>query len=483
MPTPEHSLLPRAIPLLLSESVRLNILLLTGFTLLFSLGYLGLSSKWWFEDDPVQIHYVGQIKNPVSIFADPDVIRGYGAGKALAPMQLLSYWFDVRLFGPFPAIAYAHNLAALVLTALMIQLTLRRWTGDFHISTVAALTWLLLPTTIAVHYYISARHYMEGLLCTLLVVYCTEKFLQPSWRFSKTLALTGLVVFAVAGMLSKEIYAAIIPAYLLAIGLHKRKAGLASLPLVLGCGYLLYRLLIHGTGLDYTMPFLGVYDYLRFVFALPYTVSANVGGYVLVACLVALLIKLWKSPAMLPHGKTSAKLALVLLGAALVATYPVSYAVLTGYKIPDTSYRMPFILNTILVMWAAYAMSRFLTRKQQLLSFVLLLIVLLPGSERTRRLWQERMARAEIEGRFYVNNPDKLMYSEEEAFWFIIGVHRLHNVTTEHYINKQFRVGKVESERLRQHSEIWRYHEGSFQPDAALFEELKKENRHIELER
>ena len=60
----------------------------------------------------------------------------------------------------------------------------------------------------------------------------------------------------------------------------------------------------------------------------------------------------------------------------------------------------------------------------------------LPGTERTRQLWHTRMVRAEQEGKFYLENPGKLLYSEEDASWYIVGINEMYNVQQEHYINK-----------------------------------------------
>ncbi len=85
------------------------VLALLAFGAAYSTAYLGLSSRWWFEDDPSLYAYTATIHNPVAIFADPNLLRHFTGGAALVPMQLLSYWVDIQLAGFSPRLAYAHR--------------------------------------------------------------------------------------------------------------------------------------------------------------------------------------------------------------------------------------------------------------------------------------------------------------------------------------------------------------------------------------
>lgn len=88
-------------------------------------------------------------------------------------------------------------------------------------------------------------------------------------------------------------------------------------------------------------------------------------------------------------------------------------------------------------IWGVYAASRVLDYKKFCLAILLTTLLILPGAWKTRKYWNERTARAEAEGKFYLENPDKLLLSEEDALWFIDGVHRMYNVGEIHYLNKQ----------------------------------------------
>jgi len=47
-------------------------------------------------------------------------------GKALVPMQILSYWVDIRLAGYSPLFAYSHQILSFMITLLLIYLVLHR---------------------------------------------------------------------------------------------------------------------------------------------------------------------------------------------------------------------------------------------------------------------------------------------------------------------------------------------------------------------
>ncbi len=194
-------------------------ILLLGLGLLFSLFYLQSVFKWWYEDDPGQFHYVLEIDDPVAFFLDPDVMRGFGTGTALVPMQLLSYWVDARLFGPGPTPAYVHSVVSLLLTLWMLHFMLLGWTRNRAAAMGGAVLWLGLPSTLAVHHFLATRHYMEGLFFGLLAAYCVRRLCDQSRRPGRDASL--IVAAAICGgtaMLFKEIYAAMVPAYFFMTG-------------------------------------------------------------------------------------------------------------------------------------------------------------------------------------------------------------------------------------------------------------------------
>src|SRR5437870_3872799 len=95
-----------------------------AFGAVYSLAYIRLLSRWWFEDDPFVFAYAAKITNPVAIFTNSQVLRHFTMGQALVPMQIFSFWVDVRLAGFSPLFAYLHQTLSFLLTLLMLYLVL-----------------------------------------------------------------------------------------------------------------------------------------------------------------------------------------------------------------------------------------------------------------------------------------------------------------------------------------------------------------------
>ena len=93
------------------------------------MAHLRLPSRWWFDDDPSLFAYTSMIHNPVLIFTDPGVLRHFAIGEALVPMQMLSYWVDIKLAGFSPRWAYAHQVCSFLLTLLLLWA--RSWRSCF----------------------------------------------------------------------------------------------------------------------------------------------------------------------------------------------------------------------------------------------------------------------------------------------------------------------------------------------------------------
>jgi len=167
---------------------------------------------------------------------------------------------------------------------------------------------------------------------------------------------------------------------------------------------------------------------------------------------------------------------LIVLAASLFSIYPVSYAVLAIFKIPGTWYRAPFLINTLILFFGGYLVSVYISVKWQVIGLLALLTILLPGTHATRQLWNERMTRAELEGKFYLENPDKLLFSEEEAYWFIPGVKSLYKVLNEHHINKQFITGEHTNAMIERFPTIWRFSDGQFVEDDELYQNIREKN-------
>jgi len=445
--------------------------LLVAIGIAFTVFYLQSVFRWWYEDDTIHYDYVARIENPIGIFTDPRILRGFS--KTFVPMQALSFWIDVRLFGFNPMLAHVHSVSSLLVTLVMLYAVLLRWTESRVTAMGGALLWLLLPSTVAVHQFIATRHYVEGLFFGLAACYFTQELCSEGRKRSiPLLLLIGL--FSIVAMLFKEIYMAVMTTFLLGLGIGRRSWPLAILSVVMALCYAVYRVWMVGMDITYDMPFVGVGEYLRFLLILPYTFSASSGGYLIYLGIGALTVALVKRFGL--AGIKGVLLVLLVVGAALVSLYPVTYAVLLSYATPGTWYRAPFIVNTILVICGVYALARILPTRSRIAVLVVAALIIFHGTHRTRQHWNGRMARAEAEGRFYLENPDKLLYSEEDAYWFIVGVHRMYDVPREHYINKQYRIGDHARSMVATYATIWRYLDGHFMQDDELYRAIQQPN-------
>lgn len=450
----------------------LPLLLLVLFATVYNIWYLKLFTRWWYADDPLQIHLVSVIANPAEIFVDPSRLHNWGTGNALVPFQLLSYWIDAHLFGADPFPAYVHNFLAFLAATSLLYLVLLRCTGRKSVAFSATLVWMLLPSTLAVHQYISTRHYMEGLLfalaLALTVLRTHAQDNQTGWE------LLAIGCLGLISMLCKEVYATTVPTFLALVGLWQRRYRLVWIGIGLAAVYGAYRVTFLGTHLTYTMELVGPREYLSFLAHLPYMFTATPIGYVIyagMALLIGLTFRRSGRAAVWPLVLFAS-----LVATALLAVYPVTWAVQLVYKVPGTWYRVPFLINTLIVICGAWMLSRSLGRFTGAVVFGLVLFLVLPGTEMTRLQWLAITSKAEMEGKFYIENPDKLLYSEEEASWFIYGVHKLYNVPDEHYINKYFTTDPLAQRMIRKYDTIWHYELGEYVADDRLFQIIKIDN-------
>src|SRR5665213_987540 len=432
-------------------------LLLLGAAYLWA--YLRLQSRWWFEDDPSLFAYANEIHNPASVFFDPSLLRHFTTGKALVPMQLVSYWVDTRLAKLSPAFAYAHQafsflLTLLVLYFLLVQLLRNNKAAAFGISFL----WMLAPSTLVVVQFLATRHYLEGLFFAILAVFVLSKSgLQNGacdWRAYAIAFACGVIA-----ALYKEIYAVIVPALFLGYAWKYKSRGLALGAVAMTIAYGAYRLWMLGAALDYNMAFLSAPQYLKFLSKLPYTLSSNYGGYILWGIIAALCA--YSARAVPTDKERRGPLVFgiaVLVGLCIATIVPVSYPLYGTIRVPGTWYRIVFLLNTVLLVSGGCLAVRFLTTRRQLALGLLTMIGLGAGAAKTDKLWVAMTARAESEGKFYLNNPDKVLLSEQEAWWFIPGVHWMYGVKNPHYVLLK------DVQGTRTESPVWRDRNGGFAP-------------------
>jgi hypothetical protein len=437
-------------------------------SVVYNVFFLRTFSHWWFEDDPYLFGFVRTIRNPAAFFAR-ETIKSLGAGGALTPFQALSEWIDSHIAYRSLGFAHFHNTVSVAVTLMLLFHVLRRFGVSIRGAIVVCLLWLCLPATIVVTEFLSARHYLEGFAVSLLAVAFTQNLTQGAWREkARTIALLCLTV--ASAMLFKELYAITVPLFcgIYLFEAKRNRAALASLILI--PLYFVYRYWVFGPTVASGSPWLRPAEYLIYLARVPYTLVGNFGGYVLVLLALALLVlfaRQHKTP-----GRFLIYAALVL-GSDLAVIYPVAFPVSLQWLDHGTWCRVLFLLGSGLLIAGGIACFHApMPRRARIFAAVLTFAILIPGAVVTRTEWQRLMLQSKREGTFYVAHPDRLLYSEVPAAFFLDGVRLLYDIPVRHHVFGSERQ-RPPAETLNRHQTIWRVVDGKYVEDPKLFSELR----------
>jgi hypothetical protein len=274
-------------------------------------------------------------------------------------------------------------------------------------------------------------------------------------------ARAGMLFAASVSLLCKEVYLPVVVAVLLVDAWRNRDYWLGVETGILVAFYGTYRVLMVGSSVDYTGRFLNALEYFRFFTKLPYTMSSNYGGYCVLGIIFWLAITYMRSS---EKNYWTILWMAALIASSLAVIVPVSFPLYTTIRRPDPWYRIVFVLNTLLLCFGGYLAVRTTSRRNQIILAAVVLAVIIPGAEKTRRLWVTLTVSAEREAKFYLNNPDKVLLSEQEGWWFIPGVHKMYSVAPAHYVLLK---DVSDGERGQQQIVVWRYRDGKFVPQSA----------------
>ncbi len=153
---------------------------------------------WCCDDTQILLHALEY--SPWQYFAVPEAWRAL-VPFSLTPWLSLSYDLDHTLFGAWPAAFYARQLMSLALSAWMIHLLARPWTGPLPAAAGAILFLVGVPVAHASHT-LMVRHYIEGLFAFLLALWLLQRRLQGGRAW---LVAAAALSFAVAAS-AKEVY-------------------------------------------------------------------------------------------------------------------------------------------------------------------------------------------------------------------------------------------------------------------------------------
>jgi hypothetical protein len=120
---------------------------------------------------------------------------------------------------------------------------------------------------------------------------------------------------------------------------------------------------------------------------------------------------------------------------------------------------------------SGYLIARMQFTKRNILVVILAFSVLVPGVVRATQSWHRVMIRYKQEGKFYLEHPDRLLYSELPAGWYFGGLIRLYDIPVPHHVLVAER-NHISRKEMEPYSTIWRLAGGKFGPDPILYAEL-----------
>ncbi len=455
------------------------IVLLLLFATIYITQFLKTQNDWWFEDDPViYLLSATKVANPLAFFYDKDLRISLGLTNEMIPMQHLSFWIDAQI-APFSVkIAYLHNIILFMLTAGALYVFARRLLKSASVAAILVAIWMCLPSTIATHEFLSARCYMEGLLYSVLAVLMTQNLINNPksknrgwWR-----ALTGL--FCLLATLSKEFYPTSTLAFVFLLLLFNRAYRELAIPVAVGLFYAVFRLYMLKFDLTYGHTPLSVAEYLTFLGKIPFIFAGGFGGYAIFAAVV--LIALISTT--MRQNKWLYAFIVVNILIALLTIFPVSDALDLRWKTFGTWYRSPFVLNTVLLFSGAVIAAVSKHKKYAVPVYLILLLTIIPsGSEETRRAWNTMKKQNKANGEFIVDHPDKILFANEPAKWFLPGVAALYQAQkfdTGLFIDCNDYMNHLES--IEAATSIWTYHDDKVIEVPELRSMLLSQSPHVD---
>ena len=333
--------------------------------------------------------------------------------------------------------------------------------------------WLCLPSTVVITEFLSTRHYLEGLLLGIIAV--SFGFASVSGEPKKAARRACFAgIFYLLACTTKEVYVSAVWVILLLLYLDARRFSALLGTIACGVLYAAYRFWSLGlVGKNLGGSFLE--DYHLFLARIPYLFTGNWGGYPVLAAGLILLVVLWR------QGKVTWKhlfFMAAVYGVMLLTIFPVSAPVTHQYKDLGTWYRIVFLLNSFTLVCLAWLVSRLKNPNLVLAGFLIALLLVLPSTYKTSKLWDANKARYQSDARFYLDHPDRLLYSKLPATWFLYGVHNLYLPDQpQHYLTWRVNNGTPKDylyQKAQPGVELWLEHEGRYIADTTLADIIRE---------
>lgn len=443
---------------------------IAGFSFIYCIAFLQLPFRWWYIDDALQFHVVSQHGEPFGFFFDREILKNFGNGVSVVPVFLSSLWIDETIFGSSPFWAYMHSVLSITLTAIVFFHVIRHLTQSRFIASIIALMWLALPTSVVTMSWISARHYVEGLLFAGMVYVLSvrgheERVLPERRKYYYTL----IAVFALLSLLSKEMLLMVVPSILFFLGWKYKDVLLITMSIGSGLFLVLYRYWLFRTDSIEGLSYLSMVEYIEFILKLPFTLSASWLGHLFTIMVISILVIQFQKM----HQDKRLFVLIFIFILSILFIYPVATGLDGVMRIPQHTYRYAFFVNVMALTITAVALQsiKYRMRLMQTTAAGFLVIILL-GGIRANQEMLPRYQLAEVEGKFYISNPDKLLYSQEEIGSMTSGLDQLYQLGTLHYLPKNYVDVQNYRDKLSQFETIWRYEDGEMIQDDMLYQQL-----------
>jgi hypothetical protein len=266
---------------------------------------------WWLYDDPQLILHAIDVPSLATLF-DPAAYRQL-ATHTFTPLLPISFKLDLAMSGLSPRFFYAHQVAAVIVSALLLFVVLRRRIALSY-AFAGAMLWLACWPALYAARTLMIRHYVEGLCLALAAL-----ALFDLRRRSADIAAALLYL---AAMLEKEIYVPLIVVFWLACTgeSFRRRVGRLIPSFAALLIFALWRTIMLGSGGGYA----GEVN-LRAIARLPLTVAhelfpESIAAFLLFFLPLAVLALL----SLREKGVARSTAALALLAAALLPIGPVA---------------------------------------------------------------------------------------------------------------------------------------------------------------
>ena len=440
----------------------LPVLVLTLVVGVYLFGLLGLQHDDWFEDDATILSFVRDHPQPLNHLIDRDTVYAFTKGRNLTPLVVLSFWLDDQLAPGNPLFAYLHMSLLLFLTVLALYYFMTRLTTP-RLSLAYVVCWLMLPSTISTVEFLSTRHYLSGLMWTALAGIAALNQVEER-RISWLWACLAQLCFLLAA-LEKEVYVTGTFWLLFSLFLWRRHlTGLIS-TCVSGSLYATYRIWAIGlvpSGFEAADG--DQHGVLALILRLPYLLTASSWGLLVLLVITALSVRALIQRRFPPQILVLIAGGLIL---ALITILPVAAPLIAGSDTAGPWYRIIFFFNSLLLAIPFLVFSD-LKQPSRMVSLAAIVGPIFAGGIPAARIWDEHKQPYTREARYYRTHPDRLIYSEVRAAWFLPGIHTIyHGDRRPHFIHAMTLSPNL-LQHLKRHDTIWRFDGETWQPDETL---------------